>query len=548
MKIVTKIWLGFGVILLLVMFQNVFTYKGVKSIGGEVTEIAEYQIPIDSVLTEVEKDVLEEKSIFYEMLLADKEQFSKLKDRFKKIEEATDKNCDSIYKLVHKAVNVSEEEHIKNEYKNIIKIVDNVCKEQKHFEELVAKVEKEIKYKNIKLKENEKLVEHLIEKMDIEMSKSEDSLVKLLEESTTNAENDEHHLILLIIILIIVMTLLIGAVGYFISNNIKTAINNIAQGINSITNNQDLTIRLDENRTDEFGEIGKNINNLLNNLKQLIDDSKNSSAENAAISHELSTTSLNVGRNVENSVSIVDDATKQALSIQENINETIVIAQKSKDEICDANKHLSDAQNDVLDLTDQVQNSAVLENELAERMATLSSNANDVKAILEVISDIADQTNLLALNAAIEAARAGEHGRGFAVVADEVRKLAERTQSSLTEINSTINVIVQSILETSEQMGQNSKVVKSLSDKALSVKEKMDITTEIVDNTTQTIDKMVIEFDLTTKHIKKITNDISQINDISAKNARNVEEIAAAAEHLNSMTDKLNVKLAIFKT
>jgi len=103
----------------------------------------------------------------------------------------------------------------------------------------------------------------------------------------------------------------------------------------------------------------------------------------------------------------------------------------------------------------RIQSVAHKEHELSENLKSLAGNAQETKQILATIGDIADQTNLLALNAAIEAARAGEHGRGFAVVADEVRKLAERTQKSLTETSATINILIQAINDNSEALNKN---------------------------------------------------------------------------------------------
>lgn len=123
---------------------------------------------------------------------------------------------------------------------------------------------------------------------------------------------------------------------------------------------------------------------------------------------------------------------------------------------------------------DRIQSVANKEHELSENLQSLAGNAQETKQILITIGDIADQTNLLALNAAIEAARAGEHGRGFAVVADEVRKLAERTQKSLAETSATINVLIQAITDNSESLNKNMDEMMNLTQYVGSVDQKMD--------------------------------------------------------------------------
>ncbi|MFC1797726.1 methyl-accepting chemotaxis protein [Patescibacteria group bacterium] len=553
MKLVTKIKLAFVLIIIMSLFQSLMTYNSVDSIGGEIDEIADYQVPINTLMIAIEKDILSEEVILYEMILAYKEHddktLKKLEAKIKEIERHTDEKCGQATALIGKAIEHSHENHIKEEYNKISTLLVKVCEQQGEFEKPLEQLERYMHGTNhSQFNEHRENIEHLIHEMDQEISKSAKSLGILLEESTQKAKEDEHYLINVLVTISIIVFILVIVIGYIISTQFKSAILKLQKHINYISENKDLSKSLDAKENDEIGMISRDLNGLVSSLREVIDSSKNSSTENASISHELSTTALGVGTNVEKSVLVVDDATQKANTIKNEIILAIADAQESKKDIITANTHLEDARQEIINLTTQVQNSAELEVELAERMTTLSHDANEVKTVLEVISDIADQTNLLALNAAIEAARAGEHGRGFAVVADEVRKLAERTQKSLTEINATINVIVQSIVDVSGQMCTNSKEIQKLSEQATEVEQKINTTVGIVNEAVEASDKTVNDFEKTGDDVQEIVEDVSKINEISSQNARNVEEIAAAADHLNSMTDDLHTKLETFRT
>ncbi len=352
----------------------------------------------------------------------------------------------------------------------------------------------------------------------------------------------------LIVSALVVLALIIAVAVWMISVSLVRPLNAFKERLLLIAANHDLTLHANVHAPLEISQMAQSFNDLLQALKELISTSKTSASENASISHELSTTSLGVGKNVERSVVVVQEATTQAKKVQDEISDAISDAQESKKDIIQANDNLVSARDEIIKLTSKVQLSAQMEVELAHNMEGVSHEANQVKAILEVISDIADQTNLLALNAAIEAARAGEHGRGFAVVADEVRKLAERTQKSLSEINATISVVVQSIVDASTKMNDNSEQIQNLATIAQDVEEKINKTVEIVNVAVRASDKTVKDFEETGKNVERIVSRVEEINTISSTNARSVEEIAAASEHLNALTEQLNSKLEHFKT
>jgi methyl-accepting chemotaxis protein len=182
-----------------------------------------------------------------------------------------------------------------------------------------------------------------------------------------------------------------------------------------------------------------------------------------------------LSKNKENG-ELLNDA---AFELKEKMDQLKLFTKEASEELSEVATNIQIINDEVLNISNETKN--------------VVEQSHDIKNIVKMIQEIADQTNLLALNAAIEAARAGEHGRGFAVVADEVRKLAEKTQKSLNEINTNINILTQSITNIGENIVKQAGDINDISGKVINVNsktEKMEHNVEIVDNIANNVSEM----------------------------------------------------------
>jgi methyl-accepting chemotaxis protein len=272
-----------------------------------------------------------------------------------------------------------------------------------------------------------------------------------------------------LLVLLVVGILITLAAAFFLPLLVTVPIKEISDRIKNIAEGDgDLTIRLKVEHDDELGELAGHVNRFMDQLQHLIQDVRANTNEVSSAAEELLVISSKGQRAADeqcNAITMVVTAVNElTMAIQEVARNTGNTAQSTKD----ANRITDQGQDRIRLAVKHVQGLAAHVTQTAQSIVKLEDEAKNVTSVIDVIRGVAEQTNLLALNAAIEAARAGEQGRGFAVVADEVRTLASRTQQSTADIQGMLSKLQQgvqhAVLGMNESATMTNEAVNSAND------------------------------------------------------------------------------------
>ena len=310
----------------------------------------------------------------------------------------------------------------------------------------------------------------------------------------------------------------------------------------------DLTHRLPLDGKDELTQINQAFNSFIGKIQVLVQETHQSSLSVSAAAEELSAVTQQSSNTIHQQsqetdqvATAMNEMTATVQEVATNATQAAEAARNATEQAAKGEERLSATLKTLADLDTSIQATAVTLDRLKE-------GTENIGMVMEVISSVAEQTNLLALNAAIEAARAGEHGRGFAVVADEVRGLAARTQQSTTEIHTTIERLVKEADESYKAMSESRKKAAETVSHAQETAGAL----ELVSNAIQLITDMNIQIASAAEQQAAVADEINRnivnINDLSSQTREGAEHTTQASNDLAHLAENLNSQVSQFRT
>lgn len=388
------------------------------------------------------------------------------------------------------------------------------------------------------------------DKTSIAITSKVDEFVKQQSDEATLMTGNVQRSINRIMKVFLVMSLITIVFGcltaWYITASVIRPLSRAVDVSNAIANG-DLTVKIASDSQDETGQLLHSMDNMTHNLKNLIAEMKSTSDNLASASEQLSASSEEMSKGVISQ----SDRSMQIASAAHEMSQTVVeIARNASNIAASATntaKSAKEGETIVDKSVSEVKDIAATVSESSKVMVSLGERSKQIGDIIRVISEIADQTNLLALNAAIEAARAGEQGKGFAVVADEVRKLAERTAKATSEIVSMIGAIQDEVQKSVTSMNEVSKMVETGVEFSTQTGEALQKIVASVSDLQMMVQQIASATEEMSATSEQISGDIMTVANVSKETSTGSEHIAEASTEVARLASKLTEMGGQFK-
>jgi len=540
-----------AILLLLLILSSAYAIYSMNQIGHELYTIAEQDIPLTEKLGKIATHQLEQAVQFERALnYAGLSQQDNPSSRFSKALKAFGERTQQIEAEILEAESIAEaamaEAHgdTRKEFESVSNALKKIEGEHKryieHVHTLFSKLEAGDRQGAEQLAEK---TTHEEERLNRELESLLAKVGQFTETSAKNAEAHEHTAISILIGIAIVSIIFGIIASSFITNMI---INAIRKAITTASG--DLTQAIQIESKDEVGELLMAMNGMRNKLLGMLADISDTTTQLSTASEEMSVVTAQTSQTIQNQRSeteqvatAMNEMTATVKEVAANITRTASSANEANEQTLEGTRVVQQAIEQIGELATQLETSS-------QAISEVDQQSEAISTVLDVIKGIAEQTNLLALNAAIEAARAGEQGRGFAVVADEVRTLASRTQQSTEEINVIIEKLQHGSRRAVAVMEQSRELSKTAVDCASQSGTALSLIAEAVREISQMSTQIANAAEEQSAVSEEVNRNIVKINDMSAETATGATQTAEASQGLATMAVQLKGVVAQFET